>query len=161
MLETFPNLTMFLGGNLVELFFFCSPEAFVGFVLLLEKVAKFTLTEMEIKRKLCLTETDHDFDLDSIDVELSWLMGAKNYHNEIYQCDACKLNFTQKQTLESHCQNMCDRIGCNIQFKSHIELLEHLKSRHREKVFICDRTVVTKPLHTKRIYRSIWKRNTF
>ena len=141
--------------------FFCSPKAFVGFVLLLGKVVKFTLTEMEIKRRLCLTETDHDFDLDSIDVELSWLVGAKNYHNEIYQCDACKLNFTQKQTLESHCQNMCDRIGCNIQFKSHIELLEHLKSRHREKVFICDRTVVTKPLHTKRIYRSIWKRNTF
>ena len=121
--------------------FFCSSEAFVGFVLLLEKVVKFTLTEMEIKRKLCLTETDHDFGLDFIDVELSWLFGAKSYHNEIYQCDACKLNFTQKQTLESHCQNMCDRIGCNIQFKSV--------------------TVVIKPLHTKRIYRSIWKRNTF
>ena len=95
---------MSLGGNLVELFFFCSPEAFVGFVLLLEKVAKFTLAEMEIKRELCLTETDHDFVLDSIDVELgclneliccfglslahlgtlvelSWLVGAKSYHN--------------------------------------------------------------------------------
>ena len=81
-----------------------------------------------------LTEIEHDLDLDSIDFELPWLIGGKIL---IYQCDTCKLSYKHKQTLERHCQNICDRSGCNIQFKTHIGLLVHLKRHHGVKVFVC------------------------
>ena len=81
-----------------------------------------------------LTEIEHDLDLDSIDFQLPWLIGGKIL---IYQCDTCKLSYKHKQTLERHCQNICDRSGCNIQFKTHIGLLVHLKRHHGVKVFVC------------------------